>query len=470
MRALLLLLLAAPAAAELSFEEAVRRALERSPQARAAAARRDELALEEPLLLSSLDPKLGASYSYRDDRAPRAAPTFEGGRLRAERWEAGLSQTTLLGTQARLAWVNERVANPSLFRTLDPSAGSRLSLELRQSLLRYFWGRPDKARRAHARRGLDAAEEDLRSARAAAAAAAAGAWLELRAARLLIALHEEGREDAGRLLARTQEKRLYGTAEESELLQARASLETAETELLLAGSALERARHALAAALREEGPPAALSASTGPLVGLPAEAARTDGAEEALPPRPDVEAARRRRDALAWEARIARLDGLPELSLDSSYSFAGLDARYRGAWSDLSTWRHPVAAAGASLSVPLGFRKERITRRQAELRLEAAQADVARAETEARRAWRDAREGLSLARRRLAAARRLALLERGKLSAGQADFRRGRATTDLLVRFQQDLRRAQAELVRAETDEALALVELARQAGTLGAP
>lgn len=470
MTALLLLMMAVPAAAELSLPEAMRRAWESSPAAQAAKARRDELALEEPLLLSNLDPVLGASYSMKDDRAPRAAPTFEGSRLRAERWETGLSGKTLLGTEAKVAWVNERVTNPSLFRTLDPSAASRLSLELKQNLLRYFWGRPDVARRSRARQGLAAAEADLSAARAAAAAAAATAWLELRAALLTIALREDGVADARRLLSRTEEKGRYGTAEDSELLQARASLETAETELLLARSALERARHALAAALREEGPVEALSASTAAPAGLPVETALPAEESAALALDPSVSTARRRREAFSWEARIARLDTLPELSLDGSYSFAGLDTRYREAWRDMGTWRHPVAIAGVSLAVPLGFWKERLTRRQAEHRLKGAEAELSRAETEARRAWRDAREFLVLSRRRLEAARRLAALESRKLAAGEADFRRGRAATDLIVRFQQDKRRAVAELVRAETDEALALVELGRRAGTLGAP
>ncbi|MBI4346059.1 MAG: TolC family protein [Elusimicrobia bacterium] len=458
-----------PARAELSLEEALRLAVERSPRAQAARVRRDDLALEEPLLLSNQDPRLGASYGARNDRAPRAAPTFEGSRLQAERWETSLSQRTLLGSEAKLAWTNERITNPSLFRLLDPSASSRLSLELRQNLLRYFWGRPDVARRTRARRAVDAAAADLRSARASAAAQAAGAWLELRAARILVALREGGVRDARRLQARTEEKGRYGTAEDSELLQARASLEAAETELLLAQSGLRRARHALAAALREEGSPEGLVASTGPISGLPAEWSLPKDEAEALAKDAAVEAARRRAEQASWELRIARLDTLPELSVDASYTFAGLDSRYRGAFNDMGTWRHPVASAGASLVLPIGWWKERLTRRQAELRRQGAEAEAGLTESEARRAWRDARENLDLARRRLGAARTLSALEAKKLAAGEADFRRGRATTDLLVRFQQDKRRAEAELVRAETDEALALVELSRLAGLLGA-
>lgn len=151
------LLAAAASAAPLTVPEAMRLAVERSPEAAAARARRDAAALEEPLLLSSLDPKIIGSYSYQDDRAPRTLPAFQGSRARTERWETGLSQTTLLGTEAKLVWRGERLVNPSAFRPIDPTVDSRLALELKQRLLRYFWGRPDVARRSRARSDAAAA-------------------------------------------------------------------------------------------------------------------------------------------------------------------------------------------------------------------------------------------------------------------------------------------------------------------------
>ena len=135
----------------------------------------------------------------------------------------------------------------------------------------------------------------------------------------------------------------------------------------------------------------------------------------------------------------------------------------------MAAWRHPVASVGLSIAVPLGFRQERLTRRQADLRQEAAEAQAAEAETAARRQWRDAREALSLASAQSAATRRLVDLERRKFSAAQDDFKRGRAGTDLLIRFQQDIHRAQAALLRAETDETIGLFELACAGGALAA-
>jgi|CXWL01.1.fsa_nt_gi outer membrane protein TolC len=454
-----------PASEALSLRETLRAALSASPEVAAAQLRRDGAALEEPLLLSNLDPHAIASYSRVDDKHPRAAPTFEGTRAQVDRWEAGLRQTTLLGTEAQLVFRNEKLVNSTMFRPLNPTVDSRLALEVRQRFLRYFWGRPDVARRSRARLEASAAEALLMRTRSETLMRAARAYLELGYADGLVAIREAGVEDAKRLLAKYVERRRYGLAEESDLLQAMTSLELQETERLLARSMAQRARVTLGAVLNSSAPAGGYRA--GKVDGLPERSVVEAGEEAALARRPEVVAARRQAEAMGWAARVTRLDTLPDLSLDASYSFAGLDTGYRGAWSDMSGWRHPVTTVGLSASVPLGFRQEKLTRRQAEMRRDAAWAEAAVAETAARREWRDAREGFDLASVRASAARRLVELERRKYAAGQEDFKRGRASTDLLLRFQQDIRRAEAELLRAETDEKIGLFELARAGGAL---
>lgn len=437
-------------------------ALTRSPEVLAAKARAAEAGLEEPLLLANTDPAFEGGYSYTDDRAPRALPAFEGNRARLEKWDAGLTGKTLLGTETRLNFHNERLVNPTPFRPIDPTAASRLSVDVRQRLARYFWGRPDKARRGRARSGAASAADRLRDARERSAAAAARAYLELAFAFRQRRIKEDAVADAEKLLSSYEEKRRYGLVEESDLMQARASLEVQRAEQLVASSQLERARFALSAAVAGEAPvdePASIE-------GAPAEVQLAE--DEALARRADVASARAAAEAAEWDARVTRLDTLPDISFVGSYAFAGLArSRYSGSWKDMGTWDHPIYTAGAEVSIPLGFRKERLSRRAADLRGEAAKADAARVETAARRELRDSLESLRLARLRLAAGRRLLEAERKKTAAEQANFKRGRSSTDLLLRFQQDIRRAETEVARSETDEAAALVELARAQGRL---
>ena len=126
-------------------------------------------------------------------------------------------------------------------------------------------------------------------------------------------MREEGVADARRLLAKYEEKVRYGLSEESDLLQAKASLEIQETELLLARSRVELARHALLFAMGRPGTDALPSPDS-------AESPRPavfDALceEEAVSGRPEAaEAAARRRERSEWDLRFPRLDPLPHLS------------------------------------------------------------------------------------------------------------------------------------------------------------
>lgn len=447
----------------LTFADAVRESLETSPEVKVALSRAQEAGLEEPALLAELDPRFMGSYAISDDRSPRAAPVFQGSYSRTERWETGISQNTLLGTQARLVLRNERLQNPALFRILDPTVDSRLNLELEQPLLRHFWGRPDTARRRRARALEAAARGELRRAKEAAVLRAARAYLELHNAQGQLLLKQNGVADARRLLEKYGEKRRYGLAEESDLLQARASLELQEIELLIAGSQLENARHALQAALpQRRGQVLEVVLPSG----LPADAP-AQPEDTVIWRRSELESARAQREYQEWNLRVARLDTLPDFSVNASYGAAGLNTNYDAAWRDMSSFDHAVKIAGVSLVVPFSYRRERVTRRQAELRLEAARAEEKRLEIAVRKEVRDARQNLELARRRLTAGRRLAEIERRKYQAEQANARRGRSSTDLLLRFLQDVRRADSDLLRAELEQALARLELARSTGGL---
>jgi outer membrane protein TolC len=447
----------------MTLQDAIRQALERSPELAAAARRAEEAGLGEPLLLANTDPRFESSYARSDDQSPRSAPAFQGSRAQLERWEAGLAQNTLLGTEARLVFRNERLVNPTPFRFLDPSVDARLALELRQPLLRHFWGRPDVARRRRAKAEAVHAQGRLFHARESAAAAAARAYLETYFARGLAAIKAEGVADAKKLLAKYQDKRRYGLVEASDLLQAEASVELQETELLLAQSQVEKTQNALLSALFRAGEPAdfPLAAPSG----LPPDAAQEPSA--ALARRGDVRAAHALSESSHWSARIETLDTLPDLALTASYASAGLATAYGRAWNDLSTFDHGVKSAGLSLSIALGRRKELLSRKAARLRAEAAKAELEAVENAARRELRDASIALQLSKKRLAVGRRLAALEEKKFAAEEDNFRRGRSSTDLLLRFQQDIRRSQSELLRAEVDEALARLELARARGRL---
>ncbi|MBI4396524.1 MAG: TolC family protein [Elusimicrobia bacterium] len=452
----------------LTLTEAVRGALARSPAVAGARLNVEAAGLEEPLLLSNTDPRFQAAYSWTDDQSPREVPAFQGTRSRRETFQAGVVQNTLIGTEAKLSWSNEYLRQPAQFRALDPSAGSRIVLEIRQPILRYFWGRPDKARRGQARAGVQSALAQAHRAETETAAAASRAYLEYSFAHESVAIAWEGVEAARRLVNSYAEKRRYGLVEDSDLLQAQVSLEVQQTEFTIALSQKEQAFTTLltSLALAQPGSPGSFSMAPPEEIGLiPGD---LDGALSlGLRRRGDVLAAQTAAEAARWAVKISVLDTLPDLALSGSYASAALARNYADAWEDLPGLDGPVKSAGLTFMVPFRFERERLTRNAGRIQLARAEQELAQAVQtavgEIRKAW----EILQLSRARLDARRKLVELEEKKLRAEEADFRRGRSSTDLLVRFQQDLQRARQQFLRARTEEALARVDVGRATGTL---
>ncbi|MBK8575006.1 MAG: TolC family protein [Elusimicrobia bacterium] len=452
----------------LSLSDAVREAVEKSPEVARALIAARQAGLQEPLLLAETDPDFFGLMNWKKDESPRAAPVVQGEESRESVFDLGITQRTLLGTTARLAWTNNRLSSPSAFRPLDPTVDSRLTLSVDQPLLRYFWGRPDKARRGLYRAATRAAESQAATAVENTVLAAGKAYVTYYFAHENLNVALDSRASSKKLLDVYQDRTRYGLADSSDLAQAEASLEVDEAEVLLSTSLLERARLSLLAVLHRQGESSAgeVAVST-PTLDLVLPTSEPDAVALGLNSRPDLEAARARLEAAQWNERVGILDTLPELSFLGSYGMAGLDTGYSPAWKDLSQWDNPVVSAGLAFRVPFAGRKEKLERKSGALTLEDARQELARVTEAALRDIRDQMEARRLALERVSVRRRIVAIERKKLEAERANFRRGRSSTDLLVRFQKDLQRAQTLALLAEADELMTQVELARATGGL---
>lgn len=454
--------------APLSLIDAIRTGLKNSPELASARLEVAEAELDEPLFLSELDTRLESSYDDITDELPRTAPAFEGSRSDIESFNVSLIQNTLLGTEAKVVWDNEKISNPSLFRALDPTAESTLTVELSQPLLRYFWGRPDNARRRRFRANVVSRRESLRHKENNTAFEIARATLELHYQSRRLQISENARRSAESLLKSHREKKRYGLVEDSDVWQAEASLEAEETEGALAQSDRQQALHRLESLLylsdKEGIDPVLIST---PVISISPPLDVKGEIDRGLEKRGDVKTAIALADTASWAVRIQVLDTLPDLSLTGKYGSGGLASDYSRAWDDLGGFDHTVKSIGLNLKMPFGFRKERLERRLARTRLESARQEALKVQSAAEREIKDAYENLDLRIRRTEARRRLLVIQRKKLKAETANFQRGRSTTDLLVRFQQDIHRAEMDLARAETDEQLAQLEMARATGTL---
>ncbi|MFN0116989.1 MAG: TolC family protein [Elusimicrobiota bacterium] len=421
--------------------------------------------LVEPLFLSDLDTQVDSLYTSTTDKSPRSAPVFEGNRSKTDVFNVGFSQKTLLGTQTRLAWENTRLKNPSFFREIDPTVDSILKLEIRQSLLKYAWGRPDVSRRKRYRSDVLVAQERFQFSKESLAIEALKAHLDLYEAKEQVRIAQSALESSERLLRKNLEKKRYGIVEESDVFQAEASLESDKTELLLSKLSFQLAENKLSELIKETLPQKnEIIISPLPLMII---SSLDEALRMAVLNRADLKAQNAVVESSQWAFRSEKLETLPDLFFTGSYGSAGLDNNYNGAWDQVIDFKNPVTMAGLGVSFSIGNKKEKLLRRNKELAHQIALQDQKTLQERINREVNDAWQVWKISKEKLEARDKLFQLQKKKLLAEEKNFSRGRSNTDLLVRFQQDIYRSELELLSAETNEIFSRANLARSVGIL---
>lgn len=484
----LTLLIAAPARAErpITYEEALRAALEANALVLGAQASVDQA--EGSLMASrgAFDPvffAIGeASRASYTDFAPSPF------RANERRWDiaAGFAGDAPTGTswavQGDVGYFSEYV-DPTEFPGVSVTDvngyGSAISAEITQHVL-------EGSRLAYnlqyvtiARQGVDRARLDLDRQRQQVLADTAGAyWTWVYTTRLAeiadeaVVVAEEALR-VGRLrvqagdLAPVEQTRL-----EAALVQAQADQIRARNEAVTAANAL---------LLLMGEPPAgdllpATNAEDVPAVDIdPAKAV-----EVAVAQNLDLALARADVDIARTELKAARHATLPTLSatLQGSVSSPGYEtatgeppATASRAVSDLfNDERQPGVALIGELEVPLGNRAARGARDRATASVYAAELTLAETERQVRAAVDAQVRTLQSARRQVELADANLRLAEETLRAEEALSRAGRIIQKDVLEARDAVERARAEAVRARTDYRVAQVELMRLQGQLAAP
>ncbi len=450
------------AASTLTIRDAIERALERRPEVKRAQAELAKAMLDEPGVLANTDPAFVASGMRSVDESPQTAPQIFGTRTTMDDLRAGFRKRTLIGTEMDLTLGTQRQETlGSLFLPGDPVISSSLDLSVSQGLLKNLWGRPDKARRKMASSGVQAARFRLASAQYLVAADAALAFLDYVAAGRELDLRRQGLADAERFQATTREKMGYGLSEPSDAAQADVNLALRRLELTAAESGLVQTRIRLLTA-------AGMPADAGEwAVGQPSWDHESDmpqaaemSVEAALAARPDVGSLQAMVAGAEARLKFQKLMGLPSLTLQGSYGFAGLSGSYSRSLDDTLGLSHPVYTFGLSLNLPLRAAVEKIAVETARTDLASMREELARTELAARHEILAAGENLKLARKRAETAETLVDLQRAKYAAEESNYRQGRSNTETLLRFSEERRGAQRELLSARIGLAKAIYAL----------
>ncbi len=434
------------------------------------------------------DPNFTAGISGDFTRTP-SATALEGALVsenRNTRFGVGVNQLLPTGTYLQLETGGLRRGTNSEFFFLNPSYNADLALTLRQPLLDGFGTLFNRAGIVIAELQRDRVATGFESTIVATLRDVENAYWDLVASRRAIEVSEQSLTLAQQLLSETQERVNVGTSAPIDMVQSEATVATRVQDLIAARNLAANAEDSLKAVLGFNDPSEWMVTivTTEDYGYAPLAPDLLKAIETAHRSRPEIREKDLEIDQLDYNVKVARNVTLPDLNLEASYGFGGLDGdadiedpttgeeiitngNFGGAYDQLAGWDFPRWSVGLSLSVPIGNNEAKA--RLAQRRFDAQQGDVqlAALKQEITRQVRFAVRALYDGAAAVDAAEASMVLARRNVEAEQTKFDNGLSTNFTLSQIQEDLANAQLRLIRAHLAYRKATVGYREATGTL---
>jgi outer membrane protein TolC len=433
------------------------------------------------------DPNLIASVSGGFTRTP-SSTLLEGAEVledRSTRLGAGVNTLLPTGTYLELTTGGLRRASNSQFYFLNPNYNADLALRLRQPLLDGFGTLINRSGIVVAEIARDRTATGFESTVIATLRDVENAYWDLVAARRAIEVTDQSLALAEQLLAETRERVNVGTSAPIDTVQSEATVATRRQDQITARNAAANAEDTLKAVLGFDDPREWMTtiATTEAYDYQPLTPDLREAIETAHAERPEVREKMLQLEQLDHAVRVAHHVTLPDLNLEATYGYAGVDGDatvedpnggeskvygdFGGAYDQVFDWDFPHWTVGLNLSVPIGNHeaKARLAQRRYEARqggveLDALKQEITRQVRFAVRALYDGAAAVD------AAEAAMVLAERN-VEAEQTKFDNGLSTNFQLSQIQEDLANAQLALIRAHLTYRKAMVGYRVATGTL---
>jgi len=150
----------------------------------------------------------------------------------------------------------------------------------------------------------------------------------------------------------------------------------------------------------------------------------------------------------------------PQIDLEASFAKNGIDTSYKDAWTKISKENHNEWYIGMGVSLPLERSREKALRNKANIEKAKALVLLKRAE---RLIFKDINNNvteLNILRSQVKIKRKIVQFEREKLQAEQKRLRYGRSSSDIIIRYQDDLLSARLSLAESLYAYKVALARL----------
>jgi outer membrane protein TolC len=157
----------------------------------------------------------------------------------------------------------------------------------------------------------------------------------------------------------------------------------------------------------------------------------------------------------------------PEIDLEASFARNGLAQKYKDAFQDVFKEDNPEIFVGVTIKVPLENRLAKGQYNKAKLQKARAIVELKKTERSILTEINDLVTRVNIQTGRVLTQRRVLSLQERKLNAEDKRFKFGRSSSDILIRYQEDLLNAKLAYARALFKYNLILIDLSVAQSTL---
>jgi outer membrane protein TolC len=415
------------------------------------------------------DTNLSADASHQIDKGAQPSPLF-GNRIDTTLWGLGLNKHLPSGTDAGIEFKNERlkyynsinVGGQPLF---PPNALYEpiIAFTVNQPILKNAGGYVDRRTIKSAELGSLSTVLDTQRQIERLVYGALNDYWNLVIIRRLIHAKQRSVQFARQFLETTNEEFKIGTAEETDVIAARANVLVRKDELLNVKE-VERVWQENLRVKLGIGPDARIdNVEKKPhFIPIPRDESSLIGT--ALANRRDYKASKRELELREVSLQIAKNQRWPSMDLYSSLELNNIQTSYGNAVGGMD---NPNWTVGMQFSIPLENRAARAGKKRADI--QKASAIVALKDLENRIANAVARHAREVKSRQkiVTQSKRAWDLQREKLGQEMRKYEMGRSTSDLIVRYQDDVVNAQLSHFDAWLNYKTAALNLALSEGKL---
>lgn len=422
------------------------------------------------------DPKIFASGNYEDNVRKLNALDYSSFGLGSGnpqntlfteqnlRTAAGLSGKLPTGTQYELSVTANRLENDvnRAGRFYYPEFETFAGLTLTQPLLKDFWLKPNMADTYIARYEVRIAERTREVDVINKLIELTNAYYDLIFGLENLKVKHEAVVVAQKLREENAERMRLGQMTDIDVTQADVKISEAREEEILGQDFLRERRVRLLKLLVNQFPAGAIPdfAATADLEVAPLTQSPADLYAVALEQRPDLLVAQEQVGKSRVGADRAHNQRLPQVDLRFTYGHGGLDDNFSSSFSQIYDENQRRISGGVVASLPIGNHRAAADDRSARRKVQQAELSVEELKTSISLEVSNACQRLQTLRERLDTARQSRAYAEESLRVGQARLEAGKATSFVVLDFQQKVSDARTREIAARVDLKKAEAEL----------